>query len=80
MDAQEAHMRRKLCFGIFCSHPFLEQELLNNTWTGQYVCQNCGSEFSKISMWEPIHRFLQQESEGRKQQQPQWQEAILSKD
>ncbi len=65
MDAQEAQMRRKTWFGIPCYHPVLEQETLNESWTGLYVCQDCGSEFLKVSMWEPVHHFFLQEKKHR---------------
>lgn len=61
MNAEEAQKHRKAWFGIPCGHPCLEQEILNETWTGMYVCQACGSEFSKVAMWEPVHHFLERE-------------------
>ncbi len=89
MDAQEAQMRRKTWFGIPCYHPVLEQETLNESWTGLYVCQDCGSEFLKVSMWEPVHHFFLQEKKHlafseqmrevneRERQQP-LQEVVMS--
>lgn len=61
MEAEEAGIRRRFWFGRPCVHPGIEQTMVSGTWRGGYVCRDCGSEFFKVSMWEGIHSFLQQE-------------------
>lgn len=64
MEAEEARTRRGLWFGRPCVHPEIEHQEVQGTWSGGYVCRVCGSEFSKISMWEGIYHFLQQEMDA----------------
>ena len=64
MEAEEAQTRRSVWFGRPCVHVGIEHEVIHGSWTGGYVCKECGSEFSQVSMWESIHHFLQQERDS----------------
>lgn len=60
METEEARRLRELWFGKPCCHPGIKPVVDHGTLIGGYACQVCGSEFSKVVIWEKIHLFLQQ--------------------
>jgi hypothetical protein len=47
MTAEEGKMLRKAWVGDKCNHSQVDKEYINGTHTGDYICTQCGKEFTQ---------------------------------